>query len=235
MRERLAGLVVRAYPDGAPAGELAGTALDVGAESPARFARELAGLTRAGLRERATRTAAVGPARLVFDGLCLAAVWIMTLELSVGLSQRIGRGMSDPLLAWPLMALLGGRTLPRAGRLRPRRRRRRPRLVGRALPGAGRRPRVGLGARRCRRDAAAVRAPGGALRRARRPPAPAPAGCSPPRLSRRPADAAGHVRPAQLRAVTAAARVRPRRHRARSPSSRSSRSRPTRASRSRVR
>jgi len=107
MRERLAGLVVRAYPDGAPVGELAGTALDVGAESPARFARELAGLTRAGLRERATLTPAVGPARLIFDGLCLAAVWIMMLELSVGLSQKIGRGMTDPLLAWPLMALLG--------------------------------------------------------------------------------------------------------------------------------
>ncbi len=106
MRERLAGLVVRAYPDGAPTDELAGTALDVGAESRARFARELAGLTRAGLHERARRTASVGPARLVFDGLCLAAVWLMTLELSVGLAQRTGRGMSDPLLAWPLMALL---------------------------------------------------------------------------------------------------------------------------------
>jgi hypothetical protein len=33
-------------------------------------------------------------------------VWTMTLELSGGLSQRLGRGMTDPLLAWPLLALL---------------------------------------------------------------------------------------------------------------------------------
>ena len=91
-RERLAGLAVRAYPDDALASELASTALDVGAESPVRFVRELAGLARAGLRERAARTASVGPARLVFDGFCLAAVWMMTLELSGGLSQRVGRG-----------------------------------------------------------------------------------------------------------------------------------------------
>src|SRR6185503_8740008 len=65
-----------------------------------------AGLTRAGLRERATRIATVGPARLILDGFCLAAVWSMTFDLAVTLSQRYGREMHDPLLIWPLTAML---------------------------------------------------------------------------------------------------------------------------------
>ncbi|HEY6889811.1 MAG TPA: hypothetical protein VI300_18570 [Solirubrobacter sp.] len=105
-RERLTGLAVRAYPDDALAAEIKSTALDVGAESRTRFVRELAGLARAGLRERATRIATVGPARLVLDGFCLAAVWSMTLDFAVTLSQRYGREMHDPLLVWPLTAML---------------------------------------------------------------------------------------------------------------------------------
>jgi hypothetical protein len=105
-RERLAALAVRAYPDNALADEIKSTALDVGAGSRTRFVRELAGLTRAGLRERATRIATVGPARLILDGFCLAAVWSMTLDFAVTLSQRYGREMHDPLLIWPLTAML---------------------------------------------------------------------------------------------------------------------------------
>jgi hypothetical protein len=106
-RERLASLAVRAYPDdNVLADEIASTVLDVGAESRTRFARELAGLTRAGLRERATRVATVGPARLILDGLCLAAIWSMTFDFAVTLAQRYGREMHDPLLVWPLTAML---------------------------------------------------------------------------------------------------------------------------------
>jgi hypothetical protein len=105
-RERLTGLAVRAYPDNALADEIKSTALDVSSESRTRFVRELGALTRAGLRERATRIATVGPGRLILDGFCLAAVWSMTLDFAVTLSQRYGREMHDPLLIWPLTAML---------------------------------------------------------------------------------------------------------------------------------
>ncbi len=105
-REKLADLVVRLYPDDELADEITSTALDVGAGSRTRFMRELAGLTRAGLRERATRVATVGPKRLILDGFCLAAIWSMTFDFAVTLSQRYGREMHDPLLIWPLTAML---------------------------------------------------------------------------------------------------------------------------------
>jgi hypothetical protein len=43
---------------------------------------------------------------VVADGLCLAAVWLMTLDLSTLLAQTV-RGMHDPLLAPPSLVLLG--------------------------------------------------------------------------------------------------------------------------------
>ena len=44
--------------------------------------------------------------RVVADGLCLAGVWFLTLDLSTLLSQR-ARGMHDPLLSAPSIVLLG--------------------------------------------------------------------------------------------------------------------------------
>jgi hypothetical protein len=105
---RLAALALRAYPPALQAergDEMLATLLDVSAGSRRRYGREVADLARLGLRARATDVASVGPARVLADGICLTAAWLMTLELSVGLSQR-RRGMHDPLLATPLLALL---------------------------------------------------------------------------------------------------------------------------------
>jgi hypothetical protein len=81
------------------------TLLQASAASPRRFAREIVDLVRAGMRARATQIAGVGTGRLCADGLCLAACWVMTLDLSTLLAQR-ARGMHDPLLAWPSVASL---------------------------------------------------------------------------------------------------------------------------------
>jgi hypothetical protein len=78
---------------------------DVSAGSRRGFAREIADLVRLGLRMRATTTATVGARRLIADGLCLAAAWIMTLDLSTLVTQR-ARGMHDPLLGPAPLALL---------------------------------------------------------------------------------------------------------------------------------
>jgi hypothetical protein len=43
--------------------------------------------------------------RTIADGLCLAGVWLMTLDLGTLLSQK-ARGMHDPLLSSPSIALL---------------------------------------------------------------------------------------------------------------------------------
>lgn len=81
------------------------TLRDVSAGSRRGFAREISDLVRLGLRTRASSTASVGARRLVADGLCLAAAWLMTLDVSTLLSQR-ARGMHDPLLSAPSIALL---------------------------------------------------------------------------------------------------------------------------------
>jgi hypothetical protein len=107
-REDAARVALLAYPPPARAargGEMLGTMLDVSAGSRRRFIAELVDLTRAGLRDRATVTARDGARRLVADGLCLAAIWIATLDLVTLLAQR-ARGMDGPLLAWPSIALL---------------------------------------------------------------------------------------------------------------------------------
>jgi hypothetical protein len=109
-REGIAAIALLAYPPAVRAvrgDEMLATLLDASAGSGRRFAREVVDLVRVGLRARATETARAGTGRLVADGLCLAAVWVMTLDLSTLLAQRY-RGMHDPLLAWASIALLAG-------------------------------------------------------------------------------------------------------------------------------
>jgi hypothetical protein len=108
-RERAAGVALLAFPAdlrGRIGQEITATLLDAGAGSRSRFARELIGVARAGVRVRGRRTAAAGTRRVLADGLCLAAVWFMTLDLSTLLSQTV-RGFEDPLLAPWSLALLG--------------------------------------------------------------------------------------------------------------------------------
>jgi hypothetical protein len=107
-RERIAGLALLSLPADtreARGEEMLATLHDVSAGSRRGFAREIADLVRLGLRTRGSQTASAGVRRIVADGLCLAAVWIMTLDISTLLSQR-ARGMHDPLLSSPSIALL---------------------------------------------------------------------------------------------------------------------------------
>ena len=107
-RERATRAALLAYPRDVrerAGDEMTATLLDASAGSRTRFARELTALTRAGFNARGQRTAAIGPRRVLADGVCLAAVWLMTLDLSTLLSQR-ARGFEDPLLApWSLVLL----------------------------------------------------------------------------------------------------------------------------------
>jgi hypothetical protein len=108
IRERLVGAGLLAYPAEARerlGGEIAGTVLDAGAGSRRRLVRELADLVRLGLRARAGVTATSGARRVTFDGLCLACVWLMLLDLATLLAQTV-RGMHDPLLAPASLLLL---------------------------------------------------------------------------------------------------------------------------------
>lgn len=108
-RERATHVALLAHPPDVRerAGhEMTATLLDASAGSRTRFARELAALARAGLHARAQRTAATGTRRVLADGVCLAAVWLMTLDLSTLLSQTV-RGFQDPLLAPASLAALG--------------------------------------------------------------------------------------------------------------------------------
>jgi DNA-binding PadR family transcriptional regulator len=96
--ERIAELALLSYPPSARAArgeEMLATLQDASAGSRRRFVREIADLVRLGLRARGAQTASAGARRIVADGLCLAAVWIMTLDVSTLLSQR-ARGMGDP-------------------------------------------------------------------------------------------------------------------------------------------
>lgn len=108
IRERLARYALLGYPSDARAAhgeEMLTTLLDASAGSRIRFVRELADLVRLGVSDRARRAAGAGPRRLAADGICLGAVWLMTLDLSTLLAQR-ARGMRDPLLSAPSIALL---------------------------------------------------------------------------------------------------------------------------------
>jgi len=107
-RRGLAEIALLAYPAAVRAAsgeEMLATLLDASAGSRVRLARELADLVRLGLRLRAVATARAGAGRLVADGVCLAAVWVLALDLATLLAQR-ERGMHDALLAWPSIALL---------------------------------------------------------------------------------------------------------------------------------
>jgi hypothetical protein len=107
-RERLARLALSAHPPGADTArreEMLGTLLDASAGSRPRFAREVVDLVRVGLRARALQAASAGAGRLIADGLRLAAVWLLTVDLVTLLSWRY-RGMHGPLLGWPSIALL---------------------------------------------------------------------------------------------------------------------------------
>jgi hypothetical protein len=106
--ERIAELALLSYPAAARAArgaEMLATLQDASAGSRRRFAREIADLVRLGLRARGSQTASAGARRIVADGLCLAAVWFMTLDVSTLLAQR-ARGMHDPLLSSTSIALL---------------------------------------------------------------------------------------------------------------------------------
>ena len=118
-REWIAGFALLSYPADAREArgeEMLATLQDVSAGSRRGFAREIADLVRLGLRTRATSTASVGARRLIADGLCLAAVWLMTLDVSTLVTQR-ARGMHDPLLApAPLGLLVAALALGLVGR-----------------------------------------------------------------------------------------------------------------------
>jgi hypothetical protein len=106
--ERMAELALLSYPAAARAArgeEMLATLLDASAGSRRRFVREIADLVRLGLRARGSQTASAGTRRVVADGLCLAAAWFMTLDVSTLLSQR-ARGMHDPLLSSTSIAVL---------------------------------------------------------------------------------------------------------------------------------
>jgi len=108
IRERLVAAGLLAYPPEARerlGGEITGTVLDAGADSRRRLVRELADLVRLGLRARARVTATSGARRVIFDGVCLACVWLMLLDLATLLAQTV-RGMHDPLLAPASLVLL---------------------------------------------------------------------------------------------------------------------------------
>jgi hypothetical protein len=100
-RERAARAALHAFPAtvrAAQGEEMLGTLLDVSATSRGRYLLELIGLVRSGMRARATETARAGARRVVADGVCLGAVWLLTLFLSSELGNRI-RGF-DPLGPW---------------------------------------------------------------------------------------------------------------------------------------
>jgi len=100
-RERLINAALRAYPRSVRdhhGSEMLSTVLDSTADAPRRLPREILDLVRVGLRSRATETAQPGVRRVIADGLCRGATWVMTLDLSTLLAQRM-RGMHDPLLS----------------------------------------------------------------------------------------------------------------------------------------
>lgn len=109
-RGRTARAALLAYPPEVRerlGAEMTATLLDVSAGSRRRYARELSDLVRGGLQARGQRTAAEGAGRVLADGVCVAAVWLMVLDLATLLAQTV-RGMHDPLLAPASLVLLAG-------------------------------------------------------------------------------------------------------------------------------
>ena len=108
-RERATRAALLTYPPEVRAQvgpEMTATLLDASAGSRTRFLRELTDVARTGLRLRGQRTTVVGARRILADGVCLAGVWLMTLDLSTLGAQTV-RGFHDPLLAPWSMVLVG--------------------------------------------------------------------------------------------------------------------------------
>jgi hypothetical protein len=112
-RERLARAALLAFPPEvrmARGEEMLGTLLDASATSRPRFAREVVDMVRSGLGARALESARAGPRRVIADGVCLAAVWLLTLFLSSDLALWIKGaepGYPDgPLPLWSVAPLV---------------------------------------------------------------------------------------------------------------------------------
>ena len=106
--ERVAELALLAYPAASTRRTRRRDARDVsGRRAPARGGNSCASspTSSAWACAPADHDGERRRARIVADGLCLAAVWVMTLDISTLLSQR-ARGMGDPLLSSPSLALL---------------------------------------------------------------------------------------------------------------------------------
>jgi hypothetical protein len=120
-RDRISAVALLSYPAtvrAARGSEMVATLQDISAGSRLRFAREIVDLVRLGLRTRATSTARAGAGRLIADGLCLAGIWLMALDVTTLTIQR-AHGLEDPLLAWaPLAALTGALAVAVVGRER---------------------------------------------------------------------------------------------------------------------
>ena len=122
IRERVARTALQAFPREVRAArgeEMVGTLLDSSASSRVRFANQIVDLVREGLRARALVTAQVGAGRVVADGVCLAAVWMLTLFLSSDLGLRIHGGEpgypDEPIALWSLALLVSALALALVG------------------------------------------------------------------------------------------------------------------------
>ena len=81
------------------------TALDVSQGSTPLFVRELAGLAWFGYRRRAADIAHIRLSRVLADGLCQGAVWVLVFELA-DLLAHIRTGNHGPLESWTAALLL---------------------------------------------------------------------------------------------------------------------------------
>ena len=111
-REQVARLALRAYPERVRAvkgPEMLGTVLDASGQSTALFARELRGLVGGGLRARVTTPVHAGAGRLIADGVCYGAIWM----IAVMFASRVGASIAFGVAAggargYAEFALLGG-------------------------------------------------------------------------------------------------------------------------------
>jgi hypothetical protein len=135
-RERIVRAAMLAYPPqvrDARGGEMLDTALDVTRESPGRLPRESLALVRSGLRVRTGLTAETGTRRLTANvcaqGVTAWGLLVLTGALQfdrIWLSIGVGQLPRTPRHRLPIAAGIGG--CCRARRLRPDRRRVRPRM-----------------------------------------------------------------------------------------------------------
>ncbi len=118
MRERLGRAALHAFPETVRASrgeEMLGTLLDVSANSRSRFVLEIIALVGAGLTARAIESAKPGARRMLADGVCLAAIVLLTMFVSTDLGDRIRGNPWSPSSPWPhilagaalILALIG--------------------------------------------------------------------------------------------------------------------------------